>query len=71
MKTHNLNIYHCLACGAVMHCEPGEGVPECCGRPMIMAAAETVSGGERDDSPGASPRPGEPPPTDRVGKDWR
>jgi hypothetical protein len=50
MKTHNLVIYHCLACGAVMHCEPDQDVPECCGRSMIKAAAETVG---NDEAPSA------------------
>ena len=42
MKTHNLIIYHCLGCGAVLHCEPELEIPQCCGRQMIKAAAETV-----------------------------
>jgi hypothetical protein len=42
MTTHNLIIYHCLRCGAVMHCETGEDAPECCGKPMTKAAAETI-----------------------------
>jgi hypothetical protein len=49
MKTHNLVIYHCLHCGAVMHCEPEQGPPACCGKPMIKAAAETVV--ESEDKP--------------------
>lgn len=43
MKTHNLVIYHCLNCGAIMHCEPDEEVPQCCQKSMIKAAAETVA----------------------------
>ena len=46
MKTHNLVIYHCLACGAVMHNEPDQDVPQCCERPMIKAATETVGNAE-------------------------
>ena len=42
MKTHNLVIYHCLSCGAVMHSEPEDVVPECCGRAMVKSAAETI-----------------------------
>ncbi|MGQ0635984.1 MAG: hypothetical protein ACT4QC_15340 [Planctomycetaceae bacterium] len=48
MKTHNLIIYHCLSCGAVIHCDPEQDAPQCCGRPMIKAAAETVCNGERE-----------------------
>jgi hypothetical protein len=43
MKTRNLIIYHCLSCGAVMHCEPDQEMPQCCGRPMVKAAAETIA----------------------------
>ena len=43
MKTHNLLIFHCLACGAIIHCELDQDVPVCCGEPMIKAAAETVA----------------------------
>jgi len=63
MTTHNLIIYHCLACGAVMHCEPERDIPQCCGRPMIKAAAETVgnSNGGREVA-----RPPVQPPAERA-----
>jgi hypothetical protein len=48
MKTHNLMIFHCLSCGAILHREPEQEVPLCCGKPMIKAAGETVANGERE-----------------------
>jgi hypothetical protein len=42
MKTHNRILFHCLCCGHVVHAEPEEGVPNCCGQRMTNAAAETV-----------------------------
>lgn len=53
MTQRNLTIFHCLACGAILHAEPRQAVPDCCGRPMVKAAAETVncddgSTGERE-----------------------
>jgi hypothetical protein len=42
MKTHNRLIYHCLCCGRVVHQERDEVRPQCCGRGMVKAAAETV-----------------------------
>ena len=42
MKTHNVVIYHCLCCGTVMHREPDQEAPQCCGRQMVKAAAETI-----------------------------
>lgn len=47
MKTHNLAIYHCLACGAIMHCELERETPQCCGNPMVKSAAETVVESDR------------------------
>ena len=43
MQTHNRIIYHCLCCGRLVHAEPETPVPNCCERPMVNAAAETVS----------------------------
>ena len=42
MKTHNRVIYHCVCCGRVVHKEPDEARPQCCGQKMVKAAAETV-----------------------------
>jgi len=42
MKTHNRILYHCLCCGRVVHEEPDESAPSCCGERMTNAAAETV-----------------------------
>jgi hypothetical protein len=53
MKTHNAVIYHCLCCGGVLHCESDGEAPECCGRQMVRAAAETVR--ESDDEAGKEP----------------
>ncbi len=39
---HNRVIYHCVACGSVVHREPDEAIPLCCDREMTKAAAETV-----------------------------
>jgi hypothetical protein len=39
---HNRVIYHCLACGSVIHREPDETIPMCCDRLMTKAATETV-----------------------------
>jgi hypothetical protein len=52
MKTRNLAIYHCLSCGAVMHCEPEEDVPVCCQKSMVKAGAETVAGMQHEDLKG-------------------
>jgi hypothetical protein len=49
MKTHNRILFHCLCCGKVVHAEPQDAVPTCCGQRMINAAAETVANG--DDEP--------------------
>ena len=42
MKTHNAFIYHCLCCGNVVHAEPEQKAPCCCGHEMVKAAEETV-----------------------------
>lgn len=42
LNFHNRLIYHCLACGNVIHREPADAIPECCGVRMTPAAAETV-----------------------------
>lgn len=67
MKTHNLVIHHCLACGAIMHSEPDQETPQCCGRPMVKAAAETVGTGEGQlpTEPGQPPADAHPP-VDRI-----
>lgn len=54
MKTHNLNIYHCLSCGGVVHAEPDVEPPQCCGHQMVKAAAETVSDAGVAEQPGGS-----------------
>lgn len=48
MKTHNRILFHCLGCGRVVHAEPDENIPNCCGKQMTRAAAETVVEGEKD-----------------------
>ena len=53
MKTHNAIIYHCLSCGSVMHAEPAVEPPQCCGREMVKAAAETVGEGDVSEEPGS------------------
>lgn len=50
MKTHNAIIYHCLFCGGVMHAEPEAQPPQCCGRAMVKAAAETICEADADES---------------------
>jgi len=58
MKTHNALIYHCLYCGNLVHSEPNVRAPQCCGKEMVKAAAETIF--ERDeahsDEPAGTPR---------------
>jgi hypothetical protein len=62
MKTHNRILFHCLCCGNVVHAEPQELIPECCGKPMVKAAAETVCEADRDKlTDRALPAPGETP----------
>ena len=39
---HYIDIYHCQCCGALLRQEPDRPVPNCCGRPMAKAAADTV-----------------------------
>jgi len=46
VKTHNAIIYHCVHCGRVVHAERESGHPQCCGRTMGKAAAETVREGD-------------------------
>jgi hypothetical protein len=48
MKTHNRILYHCLCCGRVVHAEPGATIPNCCGKRMTNAAAESVVEAETD-----------------------
>ena len=49
MKTHNRILFHCLCCGNVVHAEPQDAVPTCCGKRMANAAAETVVEGGNDE----------------------
>ena len=42
MNTHNRILFHCLHCGRVVHTEPEDMAPNCCGKCMTNAAAETV-----------------------------
>ena len=46
MKTHNASIYHCISCGRVEHAELKAELPQCCGQPMAIAAAETIGEGD-------------------------
>jgi hypothetical protein len=60
MKTHNANIYHCVACGRVMHAELDAEPPQCCGHTMTKACAETIEGdaaGEKADGDSAAVPP--------------
>jgi len=65
MKTHNAIIYHCLACGKIVHRDPGLEAPSCCGKAMVKAAAETIVENEDesaqppDGALGAPPAPGQ------------
>jgi hypothetical protein len=62
MKTHNRILFHCLCCGNVVHAEPQELIPDCCGKQMVKAAAETVCEAEGDEMTGlAHPATGETP----------
>jgi len=42
MTIHNRILFHCLCCGNVVHAEPKDAAPTCCGKRMVNAAAETV-----------------------------
>jgi hypothetical protein len=42
MKLHNRILFHCLCCGRVVHAEPDDKAPNCCGKRMTNAAAETI-----------------------------
>ncbi|QDU27220.1 hypothetical protein ETAA8_23050 [Anatilimnocola aggregata] len=44
MELHNILIYHCVACGRIVHAEPEAKVPQCCGHAMVKASEETVHG---------------------------
>jgi hypothetical protein len=71
MKTHNRILFHCLACGRVVHAEPEESRPECCGRPMINAAAETVGSGDdalEKETEGACTGEAPEPPVRRISR---
>ena len=50
MKTHNAIIYHCLGCGNVVHSELNVRAPQCCGKQMVKAAAETIIDGKQSRS---------------------
>jgi hypothetical protein len=45
-QTRNLNIFHCLHCGAIQYRLPGQENPVCCELPMVHAAAHTVRDAE-------------------------
>lgn len=47
MKLHNRILFHCLCCGRVVHAEPEDKVPNCCGKRMTNAASETIVEAER------------------------
>ena len=60
METHNDIIYHCVACGRVVHAEVGTEPPQCCGHTMAKAAVDTirdgnVAGGAADGPPETVP----------------
>jgi hypothetical protein len=41
--TRNASIYHCVACGRVVHAEiEAEPPPQCCGQAMAKAFTETI-----------------------------
>ena len=46
METHNACIYHCLACGRVVHAELDAKPPQCCGQTMTKTCSETVPNGD-------------------------
>lgn len=48
MTTHNARIYHCQACGRVVHVDPQAPPPRCCGRAMTGAGEVSI----RDDAAG-------------------
>jgi uncharacterized Zn finger protein (UPF0148 family) len=69
MQIHKILIYHCLACGAILHREPGEAVPLCCGKQMLNAAAETVTiPDQRESETGAGHSHGNKEPSSPAGK---
>jgi hypothetical protein len=67
--THNASIYHCVACGRVVHAEIEAEPPQCCGQTMAKAFTETVregdvagekAGGQSETAPPASQDPAKP-----------
>lgn len=66
MKTHNRILFHCLCCGSVVHAEPQEAAPSCCGQPMIKAAAETVANGDKEAPQDVTVPAGRHPPEPNV-----
>ena len=46
METHNAVIYHCHACGRVVHAELEGEPPQCCGRAMVKSCEETIQEGD-------------------------
>jgi hypothetical protein len=63
MTTHDVIVYHCLACGRVVDAEQGAVPPQCCGNAMVDACPESNPIGN---VPAASSRnPQATPPTDR------
>jgi DNA-directed RNA polymerase subunit RPC12/RpoP len=53
MTTHDVIVYHCLACGRVVDAEQGAEPPQCCGSVMVNACPETS---QIVDSPATSGR---------------
>jgi hypothetical protein len=46
LKTHNVSIYHCIACGRVMQAELKAKPPQCCGKTMAKSAADAIREGD-------------------------
>jgi len=66
METHNASIYHCVACGRVVHADFEGEPPQCCGHTMAKAFTETIR-----ESAVAGEKPGghsETPPPESMGR---
>lgn len=66
MKLHNRILFHCLGCGRVVHAEPTAEIPNCCGKQMTKAAAETVANGDEATPPCAEREAGDHPPGEQI-----
>ena len=68
MNTLNAVIYHCHACGRVVHAEPNAEPPQCCDHAMVKSCEETIHEGDVAEKTVAGPAEAAPPPSEDIEK---